>query len=461
MLELDADITDIHGAEYNPRKITEEDLAALRESISRLGIVKPIIVRGKTIVAGHQRTKSLKAIGVSRAPVYWLQTDTTTYDEVRFNQLHNGTDLDIGDVQLRVTKPLSLGCNQVSRDDITGQINGPGVIVRKAICDLIAKYGPWGACVATLGGEVIHASQYAIAAAVSGVPVTVFAVPDEQRDFAETMLSRVYGRFSYDGIERHSYIQSLAQPTRRDDENGDTKLSRLYRYKVEPHLIANPKQRVLDFGAGAGNCAKIMRASGYKVRDVEFFRRATGKAINKAAVHRMINQALFDVRASGGFDTVVCQAVLNSVDSIEAQNAVVACCNLFCKSGGTLIINGRSLEGYAAIMAKGSDQGKNSRRPEFLDDRGFTAIYRDGKWFFQKYHAFDEATALVRQFGFEIETAELNPSAVGGYWVIVAKKTRELSPDDYRRYIDFEFNLPWPDGSTVGMAEKVKQAFNL
>jgi ParB family chromosome partitioning protein len=460
MLELDADITDIHGAEYNPRKITEEDLAALRESITRLGIVKPIIVRGKTIVAGHQRTKSLRAIGVTRAPVYWLQTDTTTYDEVRFNQLHNGTDLDIGDEAIRITKPLSLGFNEIARDEIEGQLNGPGAIIRKAICELIAKYGPWGACVATLSGEVIHASQYAIAAAVSGVPVTVYAVADEQKDFAQKMLSRVYGRFSYDAVERHTYVQSLAQPNRRIEESGLAKLSRLYRYKVEPHLSKNQRHRLLDFGAGRGNCARRMRDDGYSVRDLEFFRRTDKNEINKSAVHRMVSQLLHDTKTNGLFDAVVCQAVLNSVDSIEAQDAVVGCCNLFCKPGGTLIINGRSLEQYtASLRARSTDL--RTRRPEFLDADGFSAIYREGKWFFQKYYSIEDARALIERFGFEVIECECNPPAISNYWVIVAKKKHDLSKDDYRKYVEFEFELPWPDGSTVGMSEKVKQAFDL
>lgn len=461
MLELDADITDIHGAEYNPRKITEEDLAALRESISRLGIVKPIIVRGKTIVAGHQRTKSLKAIGVSRAPVYWLQTDTTTYDEVRFNQLHNGTDLDVGEVKLTISKPLAIGFNEVCREEIVGKLNGPGAIIRKAICELISKYGPWGACVATVSGEIIHASQYAIAAAVSGVPVTVYAVPDEQRDFAEQMLSRIYGRFSYDAVERHTYVQSLAQPNRRIEDTGIARLSRLYRYKVEPHLIENASHRLLDFGAGRGNCARRMRDQGFSVRDLEFFRRAESKnEIDKSAVHRMVHQLVRDVKANGRFDGVVCQAVLNSVDSIEAQDSVVGCCNLFCKVGGTLIINGRSLEEYNASV-NAVVQNSRTRRPEFLDADGFSAIYREGKWFFQKYYTIEDAKALIERFGFEIIQAECNPPAISNYWVIVAKKVNDLSPEDYRRYIDFEFDLPWPDGSRVGMASNVREAFEL
>lgn len=70
MLELDYPIKDLVGADYNPREIDEESLKTLRQSIKTLGIVKPIIVSGNLIVAGHQRTKALLAAGIDKAPVY-------------------------------------------------------------------------------------------------------------------------------------------------------------------------------------------------------------------------------------------------------------------------------------------------------------------------------------------------------------------------------------------------------
>lgn len=250
MLDLHADISELKGADYNPRKIDESDLDALRESIRRLGVVKPIIARNNTIVAGHQRTKSLRAIGINKAPVYRLSHDTSLYDEVRFNQLHNGTDLDFGDEQARVTCPLVLGHNRVEPQDLVANFRGTGAFIRHSICELIKVYGPWGACVASPSGEVIHAAQYALAASNVRVPLDVFVVPDDQVPFAREMLSRVYGRFSYENITRNTYVQSLAQPNRVQKEDGLAKLSRLYDFKVRPFLVANPGVRMLDFGSG-------------------------------------------------------------------------------------------------------------------------------------------------------------------------------------------------------------------
>lgn len=50
-------ITDLKPAEYNPRRISEEDYKKLKNSISTFGLVDPIIVNLKNmhIVGGHQR----------------------------------------------------------------------------------------------------------------------------------------------------------------------------------------------------------------------------------------------------------------------------------------------------------------------------------------------------------------------------------------------------------------------
>lgn len=50
-------ITDITPAEYNPRKISDEEYSKLVESISKFGLVDPIIInlKNNTIIGGHQR----------------------------------------------------------------------------------------------------------------------------------------------------------------------------------------------------------------------------------------------------------------------------------------------------------------------------------------------------------------------------------------------------------------------
>jgi ParB-like chromosome segregation protein Spo0J len=71
MKVLEIPVKDINPAQYNPRKITDEELQGLRNSIKRFGMIEPLIVNTKTnnLVGGHQRLKALKLEGHLNAPV--------------------------------------------------------------------------------------------------------------------------------------------------------------------------------------------------------------------------------------------------------------------------------------------------------------------------------------------------------------------------------------------------------
>ena len=67
-------LSDIKGAEYNPRKISNEALGRLTKSLAELGDLQPITVNvrtGNTIIGGHQRFKIYQAMGREEIDV-WL-----------------------------------------------------------------------------------------------------------------------------------------------------------------------------------------------------------------------------------------------------------------------------------------------------------------------------------------------------------------------------------------------------
>jgi ParB-like chromosome segregation protein Spo0J len=84
---------DIHGADYNPRKISEAARKKLRAGLKKYGLVQPIVVNRKTmnIVGGHQRIREMDDI--IRKPDYELHVamiDVSEKDEVSINvQLNN------------------------------------------------------------------------------------------------------------------------------------------------------------------------------------------------------------------------------------------------------------------------------------------------------------------------------------------------------------------------------------
>lgn len=64
-------IKEINVATYNPRDISEEELAGLRESIKKWGFVEPLVfnTKTKTLVGGHQRLKAAELEGYTEVPV--------------------------------------------------------------------------------------------------------------------------------------------------------------------------------------------------------------------------------------------------------------------------------------------------------------------------------------------------------------------------------------------------------
>src|SRR5437870_3309116 len=78
------EITNIRTAElaamaapYNPRRISEHDLAALQRSLRFFGTVEPIVVNRRSghIVGGHQRVKAAEAEEIPALPVVFVDLD--------------------------------------------------------------------------------------------------------------------------------------------------------------------------------------------------------------------------------------------------------------------------------------------------------------------------------------------------------------------------------------------------
>lgn len=70
-------ITELKASDYNPRKWNEEQIAALRESITRFGLVDPVLCnsapeRKNIVIGGHFRLKVAKELGLTEIPVVYI-----------------------------------------------------------------------------------------------------------------------------------------------------------------------------------------------------------------------------------------------------------------------------------------------------------------------------------------------------------------------------------------------------
>lgn len=72
-----ANINDLISPDWNPRQITEDELAKLETSLNEFGYIEPIIVNdvNNHIVGGNQRCKALKQLGYTEVDVVYVHIE--------------------------------------------------------------------------------------------------------------------------------------------------------------------------------------------------------------------------------------------------------------------------------------------------------------------------------------------------------------------------------------------------
>lgn len=452
-------ISDIRPADYNPRRIDAEQFENLKQSLQTVGFVIPVLVNraNNVIIAGHQRTKAAKAIGIEQVPAIKIE-NVAFGDEIKFNQMHNGVDVQQGYVAT-IKDCSDLPYREfvlIDNKRFTVAKYGPEFV--KEMCKLILRYGNVFSCVICAGKTLIGAN-YIKACQSLNIQVNSYHLPDEMYDTAKMYLEGKYGVYSYDEIQRNTYVQGLAQMFRRVEKTDEVQKenhSTLYTKMVLPYLATTEGvSSVLDFGCGKGAYIDYLKKS-YQAVGVEFYNN-NGKSINVTKGNQQIDSLIRYLKERQQFDVVVCDSVLNSVDSVRAELSVVSCCNLFC--GGKLFISGRPYDEITGKVFYDKSRATNKRYIEFLDEDKFTALYRKGNWYFQHYHLPEDVEKLMERCGFKID--KMTWSKYGSSWQVEATKVRDLTKQEYIDAIDFEFNLPLPGGKNYGRQDDVKRVLDL
>lgn len=86
-------LSDIQPAAYNPREISDEALAGLRQSLERFGMVDLLVInkRNMKIISGHQRFKILQEAGIDQATVIMVDVDEVS--EMAMNVTLNSQEI--------------------------------------------------------------------------------------------------------------------------------------------------------------------------------------------------------------------------------------------------------------------------------------------------------------------------------------------------------------------------------
>ena len=118
------------AAPYNPRRIGDHDLEALRRSLKFFGTVEPIVVNRRSghIVGGHQRVRAAEAEGIEALPVVFVDLDDPSEKQlnVALNRISGEFDQEklaavLGDLQ---AAGADLAMTGFSDDELTELMRG-------------------------------------------------------------------------------------------------------------------------------------------------------------------------------------------------------------------------------------------------------------------------------------------------------------------------------------------------
>lgn len=201
-------IDQITPADYNPRKIKENAFEKLQESLLKFGVCKAVIANlDGTIVAGHQRTKAMKAVGINHCPIFILEKNVSLQDEIKFNLMHNSVETETAKMRIDNAADIPFGFTLVKNEHLETVHNGKGSII-KEISRLISKYGDYGNIIVDEDGNVIHNADYAYCCKLLGTcidPLQVTLQNDININLSAISLT-VPGRLEPLNVGEHFYM---------------------------------------------------------------------------------------------------------------------------------------------------------------------------------------------------------------------------------------------------------------
>lgn len=435
-------INELRGADYNPRIISDEAFEKLKESLKTFGVCKPVIANENgTLIAGHQRTKAMKEVGITEVPTYILKSKIVVHDEIRFNLMHNSIETENSTARITNVNELDFGYSMTSPDNIEVLEYKNGGIL-KEICRLLIRYGSWGSVIVDEQGNVIHNNDYAVACKNLNLDCLVYKMPNEKVALFLEYMKIDYGRYDYEALGVKAYNQTYCQMNR----NGNIR-SRLYERYIIPNI--NKNQRIIDFGAGKKEYATRLRQKGYRIKAYEpHLKKPNTEKLDVRQVVMDIDEIQKDIQANGLYDVVVLDSVLNSITSKEFEHFVMTTCNSLLKEDGIFYTGTRNLKA-AELDREVSTDGV--RYVQFLDQDKFCATFRKGVWTLQKFNDTKMLYKLMKKYFDEVKVYDSDKVQL----FAICKKPKKLPLKEYEQALSIEFNMEYPGGYRHNKHEKI------
>lgn len=211
-------------------------------------------------------------------------------------------------------------------------------------------------------------------------------------------------------------------------------------------------ETIFDMGGGTLHDSRMMAEAGFDMVPFEPYYCPPGESHVSPEASRELNAGMLERLAGlkgAGMDSIISSFVLNSVPHHRDRMAYLTILAAMCKIKTTVFIGTQSVktlqsEGLSAHLRL------NAAEPNVTlgnDTRFFKA---------QKFYYPEELERMLKFFWAEVEVKSVESNLFAK-----CRYARRPNPDLLRESLELEFNLPYKDGSTMGLAERAKQVFGL
>jgi len=482
-------INKLNPAAYNPRTVDRERLDLVKLSLEKLGWVLPVYATSDgEIISGHQRTHVAASLGYTHVPVEILPDidgNTRKAVNILFNRSTN--DMEISTVpaeikkELLETDPVTLGesiesrmdcfpCMEAKYEPISPLIkinSGKWITYACSIAKSLYRHGVLMPIVTDEDGVVINLiGRLQMLAEKKISTAKVVRLPKEQAVFAKAMLNLLSMDFAieekYSDLLRYNSFRRIRRVRHGLGRgfvfaiigNAPAKNFDITDPKNAARWIAKHGRSVLDFGAGHLTETELLRSVGVRVTPFEPYHIDDKEKIDKQKSIALAREFLADVSSGVQWSSVFISSVLNSVPFRQDREHIVKICAACCgkKSRLYAVASSENQEAWSGIKKQYISRGMLTKMIAGYEENVTLGDIQTAPKA-QKYHT---PKMFYNLFKTAFKTVNVGYDTGVNVRAICAEP---LPLDGLKEALEFEFDLPYPDRSRMGLVKEAIDAF--
>lgn len=474
----------------NPRKADPARTGLLTLSLKKLGFMMPLYQDANSglLLSGHQRLGVAGALQISKVPVITISIKQEDIKGVNilFNRVTN--DFGAFDTGSKAHGKLDLDSVIAAAEElpdfegenwfaINCKMERIGTLVKEeahrydkkaaVAAESLMRMGIHIPIVVSESGQVVNGIHRAFAALEAGVTSwPVIRIPDSHAVVALNFLNYLSMDFHvddefkslirYSAYRRPQNNRGAVPKAMRFWANGNRTLPDKDSYSVDYWRQFRDIHglTVLDFGAGLGKAAPYLQTKGIKAHDFEPYRidpegdvGVPSPTYSKQQAKRFLD-AIADPQLK--FDSIFLCSVLNSVPLPEDRLAVLAIVH-------ALSTRATAIYGTCRDITDFNYEYGGIRQANYFtfdSEPGVRVgdVMRNPK--LQKFHTQEEAKDMFSRFW---RGVEFWPGGNVFYFKLTAPKG--VNPAVVAKALELEFDLPYSDGTSMGLVEHAKACF--